>query len=85
MIGAAIGFLLTGAIAFLVEYLDDTLKTPEDVVRLLRLPVIGMIGEMPSQKGDKLGVYVAEFPRSRSPNHSAACVPTWISRRWISL
>jgi non-specific protein-tyrosine kinase len=64
MIGAAIGFLLTGAIAFLVEYLDDTLKTPEDVVRLLRLPVIGMIGEMPSQKGEKAGVYVAEFPRS---------------------
>lgn len=63
-IGAVSGLLIMGAIAFLVEYLDDTLKTPEDVARALGLPVIGMIGEMDYEKGEAPGVYVAENPRS---------------------
>jgi capsular exopolysaccharide synthesis family protein len=64
MIWAAAGFLLTGMIAFLIEYLDDTIKTPEDVVRQLRLPVIGMIGEMEIPKGEKPGIFVSEYPRA---------------------
>ena len=31
MMGAFAGLLLMGAVAFLVEYLDDTLKTTEDI------------------------------------------------------
>ena len=52
-----------GGIAFLIEYLDDTLKTPEDVQRLLGLPVIGMIGTMDGGKAVDT-VYVADHPRS---------------------
>ena len=52
-----------GGVAFLIEYLDDTLKTPEDINRDLGLPVIGMIGKMDGkQNGER--VYVAENPRS---------------------
>lgn len=63
-LGGASGLLIMGAIAFLIEYLDDTLKTPEDVSRLLGLPVIGLIGEMEGGKSDNFGAYVAKNPRS---------------------
>jgi hypothetical protein len=33
-------------IAFLVEFLDDTIKTPDEVKEILQLPVIGLIGEL---------------------------------------
>jgi len=66
MVGAMIGLLLTAGVAFLVEYLDDTLKTPDDIKALLDVPVIGFIGELrQAQKNDEaLGIYVAKNPRS---------------------
>ena len=64
LLGAAAGLLIMGAIAFLIEYLDDTLKTPEDVNRALGLPVIGLIGKMSPAKDKALRVYVADNPRS---------------------
>lgn len=69
MLGAAIGLFLMAAIAFVVEYLDDTLKTPEDIDRHLHLPVIGLIGEMgrnKPRKRDKASyyVYVSDNPLS---------------------
>ena len=53
MMGAMAGFMIMGAIAFLIEYLDDTLKTPEDVTQRLHVPVIGLIGELDHHKGRK--------------------------------
>jgi capsular exopolysaccharide synthesis family protein len=38
-----IGLGLGVCLAFFQEYLDNTLKTPEDVQRLLRLPALGVI------------------------------------------
>jgi len=70
LIGAIGGAFLMGALAFLIEYLDDTLKTPDDITRHLRLPVIGLIGEMskPKAKSRKAnespGVYVTDNPLS---------------------
>src|SRR5690606_14214686 len=61
LLGAAIGLLITAALAFLIEFLDDTLKTPDDIKAVLDVPVIGFIGELKhnSKKGeDSLGVYV---------------------------
>ncbi len=65
--GSVIGIFLLGTIAFLIEYLDDTLKTPEDITRHLQLPVVGLIGEMEkSRKKDEKGfrVYVSDNPLS---------------------
>lgn len=62
-LGAVIGLMLAAGIIFLVEYLDDTIKTPDDVQRLVGLPVIGYIAEMEVQSPDDL-VYVSEEPRS---------------------
>ena len=67
LLGAAIGLLITAAIVFLIEFLDDTLKTPDEIKAILEVPVIGFIGELKqnSKKGeDALGVYVAKNPRS---------------------
>ena len=68
LMGAVIGAVLMGGLAFLIEYLDDTLKTPEDITHFLRIPVIGLIGEMGSSKGKEKkplpGVFVFENPLS---------------------
>ena len=42
-IGLFLGLLLGVALALLLEFLDDTIKTPEDVEQKLRLSVLGII------------------------------------------
>lgn len=44
--GLAIGALLGLALAFLLEYLDNTFRTTEEVERKLQLPVIGTLPEL---------------------------------------
>ncbi|MCJ7695274.1 MAG: polysaccharide biosynthesis tyrosine autokinase [Anaerolineaceae bacterium] len=66
---AAVGLVVTAGIAFLVEYLDDTIKTPDDVKNALGLTVIGLVAEFQSNqiKGSKeqqSGMFVANQPRS---------------------
>jgi capsular exopolysaccharide synthesis family protein len=39
----AFGFAFGIGIAFLVDYLDDTIKTPEDITRRLKLRFLGMV------------------------------------------
>ena len=43
MAGGVLGLLIGGLIAFFLEYLDDTIKSSEDVERFVELPVIGSI------------------------------------------
>jgi capsular exopolysaccharide synthesis family protein len=61
---AAIGLMLAAGIAFLVEYLDDTLKTMDDIERVLQLPVIGYIAQIRYEKGSEESLYVTRQPRS---------------------
>jgi len=42
-IALVLGLLVGGGLAFLLEYLDDSLKTEEDVKRVLDLPVLSVI------------------------------------------
>jgi capsular polysaccharide biosynthesis protein len=42
-VAAVLGMMLGFALVFLLEYLDNTIKTPEDLERYLDLPVIGII------------------------------------------
>ena len=42
-IGAALGLLLGLGAAFAIEFLDDTIKTPEDVLDKLRTPLLGLV------------------------------------------
>ncbi|OQY80408.1 MAG: hypothetical protein B6D41_21095 [Chloroflexi bacterium UTCFX4] len=57
-----VGILLAVAVSFVIEYLDDTVKSKDDVTRVLALSTIGEIGALRGGKGDKL--VTANEPRS---------------------
>ncbi|CUS04194.2 conserved protein of unknown function [Candidatus Promineifilum breve] len=64
ILGAVIGLLLTGTIAFMLEYMDDTLKTPQDVTNVLGLPVVGYVVNESSMDKQEGTPYVSAHPRS---------------------
>lgn len=64
LLAGLVGLMLTAGVVFLVEYLDDTIKTPEDVVRALGLTVIGYIAKMDYPDESDEGIYVVRQPRS---------------------
>ena len=45
-IGAVLGMFLGVGLAFLLEFVDNTIKTKEDVERQLGLPVLGQIPDL---------------------------------------
>jgi len=63
-LAAAVGLMLAAGIAFLIEYLDDTLKTMEDIERVMQLPVVGYIAEIQYESGSDESLYVTRQPRS---------------------
>lgn len=62
LMSIAIAFLISAGAAYLIEYLDDSIETPEEINRVMKLPVIGFIPEI--DKDDHKGTIVAEKPRS---------------------
>ncbi len=67
IMGLAIGFFIAAAVVFLIEFLDDTLKTPDEIKAVLDVPVIGFIGDLKpssSNNHEPLGLFVARNPRS---------------------
>ncbi|MDX1377705.1 MAG: polysaccharide biosynthesis tyrosine autokinase, partial [Anaerolineales bacterium] len=58
-----VGLMLAVGIVFVIEHLDDTLKTPDDVERILGVPVLGFVAEM-QYKNKEGEVYVSRQPRS---------------------
>ena len=50
LLSIAIGLVAAIAVAYGLDYMNDTIKTPEDVTRHLKLPFLGLI---PSVRGDK--------------------------------
>jgi capsular exopolysaccharide synthesis family protein len=63
-LAGVVGLMLAAGFVFLKEYLDDTLKTPEDIERLLELTTIGIIAQMKYADATKEELYVARQPRS---------------------
>jgi non-specific protein-tyrosine kinase len=45
-LAAAVGAMIAVGVAFTIEYLDDTIKTPDDVRRALGLETLGVIGRI---------------------------------------
>ncbi|HLO17034.1 MAG TPA: GNVR domain-containing protein, partial [Anaerolineales bacterium] len=64
VLAGVLGLMLAAGIIFLVEYLDDTIKTMEDVERILQVPVIGYIAEIKRNSKSEAGLYVVRQPRS---------------------
>ena len=53
------GVVVAFGLAFGIEYLDDTVKVPEDITRRLRLPLLGLV---PAIKGDRVPVLSETVP-----------------------
>jgi capsular exopolysaccharide synthesis family protein len=49
--------------AYVIEYLDDTIRRPEDVKRVFQAPVLGYIPDMDGDEKPGEGLYVAKNPR----------------------
>jgi succinoglycan biosynthesis transport protein ExoP len=54
LLALVIGLFLGVGLAFFFEYLDNTVKTPEDVEQLCRLPSFGMIPEVSCERRIRL-------------------------------
>ena len=61
---AVFGFILGAAAAYLLEYLDDTIKTPEDVNTLTDLPTLAGIAAYKVKGEDKYAIVTQTKPRS---------------------
>jgi succinoglycan biosynthesis transport protein ExoP len=67
-----VGLLLGVGLAFFFEYLDNTIKTSEDVEQFIRLPTFGMVPEISNEKrkrlerGDIYPVELVTFGHPRS-------------------
>lgn len=61
ILSAAVGLTLAVVAAFVLEYMDDTVKSPEEVEKLTNVPVIGYLSELDV---DDIGaLYAADNPR----------------------
>ncbi|MGI5835738.1 MAG: hypothetical protein ACOX87_04495 [Chloroflexota bacterium] len=70
LLAAAMGFILAVGAAFLLEYLDDRLRTPESVKQMLGLPTLGVIpnvGKLKSLNGNLFSL------RDESPQAWESC------------
>ena len=64
LLAGVVGLMLASGIVFLIEYLDDTFKVPEDVERILGIPLIGYVAEIEEKAANGGSVYVVKQPRS---------------------
>lgn len=64
LLSATIGLSLAIGAAYVLDYLDDTVKSPEDVERLTNAPIIGYLTELDIENIGEL--YVADNPRHPS-------------------
>ncbi|HEM61389.1 MAG TPA: polysaccharide biosynthesis tyrosine autokinase, partial [Chloroflexi bacterium] len=64
ILGLLSGAVLGVSTAFLLEYLDDTIKTQEEVSAVLDLPTLGNVTRIPGVKELKDGLIALKEPRS---------------------
>ncbi len=64
LFGGIAGLMLVGGIVFLIEFLDDTIKRPEDIEHVLEIPMIGHIAKIGDEEKKEAQIYVASHPRS---------------------
>jgi capsular exopolysaccharide synthesis family protein len=68
MLATIVGVLLALGIAFLIEYLDDTVKTPDDVSRVSGLSTLGAIARLKESGGPR---QLIAWMRVKSPESEA--------------
>ena len=68
LLAAAIGLLLALGAAFLLDYLDDTIKTPDDVQTATHLATLGAIARI---EGETIADKLVTVSHPKSPNAEA--------------
>ena len=63
-LGTIVGLLLSGGIGFFIDYIDDKIRTPEDIENILKLPVLGYIRDMRNVRNEVDDLHVLHYPRS---------------------
>lgn len=56
LLSFVVGLVLAVGVAYGLDYMNDTIKTPEDVARRLKLPFLGLV---PSVRGNKQPVFAS--------------------------
>ncbi len=70
LLGVVLGLLLGVGMAYVLEYLDDTVKTPEDVERGLGMPWLGYVPEMEAEGTGRDGMAERATHALMSPSSS---------------
>jgi non-specific protein-tyrosine kinase len=65
-LAGAVGLFMAIGIVFLIEALDDTIKGPEDIVRIIGLPVLGLIIRYETNEGMLITIAEPRSPVSES-------------------
>jgi succinoglycan biosynthesis transport protein ExoP len=68
IIAAVVGLLIAIGVIVAAQYLDDSLKNPEDVQEVLELPTLGTIARMKGERGraEMYRLATLLYPRSRA-------------------
>ncbi|MBN2391226.1 MAG: polysaccharide biosynthesis tyrosine autokinase, partial [Anaerolineae bacterium] len=61
LLAAAVGLMAGVGLAFLIDYLDDTVRTPDDIKRVLPISVLGIVPYL-GKNGAQDKVVVAKHP-----------------------
>jgi capsular exopolysaccharide synthesis family protein len=59
IIAIVLGLILGSAVALGIDYLDDTIRTPEDITRKLKLPFLGLV---PAVRGERSPLLSGKVP-----------------------
>jgi len=62
MLAAVVGLIIAAGIIFLIEFLDDTIRDPQEITRRWGIPILGMIVSYKSSSGEAL--VTVRHPRS---------------------
>jgi non-specific protein-tyrosine kinase len=62
MLAMGVGLLIAAGIIFLIEFLDDTIRDPQEITRRMGIPILGMIISYKSSTGEAL--ITVRHPRS---------------------
>lgn len=72
LLAIIIGGMLALGVIFLIEYLDDRVKTPQDLYKVINTPILGAIAQLPStglRKKDEHSLRQESLITANQPRH----------------
>jgi len=64
LLAVLVGLMLAAGVALLIEYLDDTMQSSEDIQRVLGVPVLGYVVRLKKKDVGQLASLTTQSPRS---------------------